>query len=247
MEVQRKREARRRKQAKERAAARLQKTEVDPVPGRQHIEVQTDVYVSFRSILAVTLPTIHSRVALASLCSSSSSLIFIVLVSWTIPTLKRAHTITHTYERVHSHAHHYAHTQLEELTDRVEEVDMAVQTDPFLDRAPDPVFIPAKTGVDAHTQIADGELFDFDLEARPVLEVLVGKTMEQAMMEVLEGESCLCHSSFSRSLSLVQFSFTSTFTNSHFHAAPFLACLQRRNSTVFAITSLNSRSCETLS
>lgn len=77
---------------------------------------------------------------------------------------------------------------LEELTDRVEETDIAVQTDPFLDRAPDPVFIPAKTGIDAETQIEDGELFDFDLESKPVLEVLVGKTIEQAMMEVMEEE-----------------------------------------------------------
>jgi TolA-binding protein len=77
---------------------------------------------------------------------------------------------------------------LEELTDRVEEADIAVQTDPFLDRAPDPVYIPAKTGVDAETQILDGELFDFDLEAQPILEVLVGKTMEQSLMEVMEEE-----------------------------------------------------------
>lgn len=63
-----------------------------------------------------------------------------------------------------------------------------MQTDPFLDRAPDPVYIPAKTGVDAETQIQDGELFDFDLESKPILEVLVGKTIEQAMMEVMEEE-----------------------------------------------------------
>lgn len=34
-----------------------------------------------------------------------------------------------------------------------------------------------------HTQ-----LFNFDLEVRPILEVLVGKTMEQALLEVAEEE-----------------------------------------------------------
>lgn len=32
------------------------------------------------------------------------------------------------------------------------------------------------------------QLFDFDLEVEPVLEVLVGKTVEQALTEVLEEE-----------------------------------------------------------
>ncbi len=32
------------------------------------------------------------------------------------------------------------------------------------------------------------QLFDFDREVRPLLEVLVGKTLEQAMMEVMEEE-----------------------------------------------------------
>merc|ERR1712125_133624 len=48
--------------------------------------------------------------------------------------------------------------------------------------------MPAKIGVDIDTQIEDGDLFDFDVEVEPVLEVLVGKTLEQSMMEVLEEE-----------------------------------------------------------
>jgi hypothetical protein len=32
------------------------------------------------------------------------------------------------------------------------------------------------------------QLFDFDLEVQPVLEVLVGKTVEQTLIEVLEEE-----------------------------------------------------------
>ena len=43
-------------------------------------------------------------------------------------------------------------------SDRVEEVDVDVQTDAFLDRPPSPLFIPAKTGVDKATQILEGEV-----------------------------------------------------------------------------------------
>lgn len=32
------------------------------------------------------------------------------------------------------------------------------------------------------------QLFDFDVEVQPVLQVLVGKTIEQALLEVLEEE-----------------------------------------------------------
>ena len=32
------------------------------------------------------------------------------------------------------------------------------------------------------------QLFDFDIEVRPLLEVLVGKTVEQALVEVMEEE-----------------------------------------------------------
>lgn len=77
---------------------------------------------------------------------------------------------------------------LEELTDRVEEADIWTQTDAFLDRPPTPLYIPAKTGIDAATQILEGELFDFDIEVKPILEVLVGKTVEQSLLEVMEEE-----------------------------------------------------------
>jgi hypothetical protein len=77
---------------------------------------------------------------------------------------------------------------LEELTERTVEFEAETQTDFLLDRPPSPLFMPAKIGVDVETQIEDGELFDFDVECEPVLEVLVGKTLEQSMMEVLEEE-----------------------------------------------------------
>merc|ERR1719337_464321 len=77
---------------------------------------------------------------------------------------------------------------LEELTERTVEFEAETQTDFLLDRPPSPLFMPAKIGVDIDTQIEDGDLFDFDMEVEPVLEVLVGKTLEQSMMEVLEEE-----------------------------------------------------------
>ena len=79
-------------------------------------------------------------------------------------------------------------TYLEELTDRQTEFEAEVQTDFLLDRPSTPLFMPAKSGEDRSTQIEEGELFDFDTEVEPILEVLVGKTLERSMMEVLEEE-----------------------------------------------------------
>jgi radial spoke head protein 3 len=77
---------------------------------------------------------------------------------------------------------------LEELTDRPVETEAATQTDVLLDKPPLPLFVPDKSGIDADTQVDVGELFDFDLEVAPILEVLVGKTLELSMLEVLEEE-----------------------------------------------------------
>ncbi|KAI9223093.1 radial spoke 3 [Blastocladiella britannica] len=75
---------------------------------------------------------------------------------------------------------------LEELGDTVPEANVATQTDAFLDRAPSPLYIPAKSGIDAATQILEGDLFDFDEEVEPLLEVLVGKTLDRARAEVVQ-------------------------------------------------------------
>lgn len=47
---------------------------------------------------------------------------------------------------------------LEEISDRIIEVDGECQTDEFLDRPPTPLFIPAKSGKDVATQIEKGEV-----------------------------------------------------------------------------------------
>ena len=103
-----------------------------------------------------------------------------------VQTLKRASTPEPIDGRRHMDIQTDAY--LEELTDTVPEAEISTQTDAFLDRPPTPRFIPMKTGVDAETQIESGEIFDFDLEVEPILEVLVGKTLEQGLMEVLEEE-----------------------------------------------------------
>lgn len=51
---------------------------------------------------------------------------------------------------------------------------------------PTPDFKPLPPGVDVATQIDDLELFDFQLEVEPILQVLVGKTVEQAQIELRE-------------------------------------------------------------
>ncbi|XP_060089063.1 radial spoke head protein 3 homolog B-like [Heteronotia binoei] len=121
VELQKQREAHRKALARKRAKEQLQTRTPDPLEGRRHISVQTELY-------------------------------------------------------------------LEELADRIVEVDVECQTDAFLDRPATPLFIPAKSGRDVATQILEGELFDFDIEVRPMLEVLVGKTIEQALLEVMEEE-----------------------------------------------------------
>jgi hypothetical protein len=62
------------------------------------------------------------------------------------------------------------------------------QTDEFLPEPPPEQYQPQKTGIDESTQVEDGELFIFDFEVEPILEVLINKTLEQSIMEV-EGEN----------------------------------------------------------
>jgi hypothetical protein len=62
------------------------------------------------------------------------------------------------------------------------------QTDEFSGRPQSPEYIPRKTGVDRSTQVDDvRELFDFDAEVAPILEVIIHKTLEQSLFE-LSGE-----------------------------------------------------------
>jgi len=48
--------------------------------------------------------------------------------------------------------------------------------------------VSEKVGVDATTEIGEGELFDFDEEVTPILESLIGRTLQQALTEVIHEE-----------------------------------------------------------
>ena len=68
----------------------------------------------------------------------------------------------------------------------VDTYDAENQTDELIPR-PFLPYIPAKIGVDTGTQVEEDELrmlFDFDEEVKPLLEVLVTKTIEQALFEL---------------------------------------------------------------
>lgn len=50
---------------------------------------------------------------------------------------------------------------LEALSEFVEDAEVECQTDKFLDRPPSPLFVPAKSGEDAGTQIYEGDVSVF--------------------------------------------------------------------------------------
>ena len=61
-----------------------------------------------------------------------------------------------------------------------------MQTDVFQPKPPTPKYAPKKTGIDKITQIEDYELFEYDVEVQPILDVLLNKSIEQATLEVEE-------------------------------------------------------------
>jgi len=76
---------------------------------------------------------------------------------------------------------------LEEITDRPIEIDtistVKVRND---DRPPSPIFVPQPRGIDMSTQVEDKDLFDFDVEVEPILQAIVGNTLEKSLAEVIE-------------------------------------------------------------
>ena len=61
-----------------------------------------------------------------------------------------------------------------------------VQTDVFKEKPKSPTYVPKKTGRDVSTQIEDNELFSFDREVTPIIDVIVTKTLEQSIVEIEE-------------------------------------------------------------
>lgn len=59
------------------------------------------------------------------------------------------------------------------------------QTDEFVPLPPPADYIPRKTGIDVYTQVEDQrDLFEFDSEVKPMVNVIVKKTIEQALFEL---------------------------------------------------------------
>ncbi|CAD8193463.1 unnamed protein product [Paramecium pentaurelia] len=75
----------------------------------------------------------------------------------------------------------------EDLTDLPDD-ESKIKPDYYIDRPPTPEYKPLPKGIDVETQIESYEpdLFDYILEVEPVLQVLVGKSVEQARMELIE-------------------------------------------------------------
>jgi hypothetical protein len=76
--------------------------------------------------------------------------------------------------------------ELDDHHNMVNEFDL--EPDFLVDRAPDAIYIPNPEGDDKATQIFEGDplLFDFENEVEPILQVLVGKSIELARIEVIE-------------------------------------------------------------
>lgn len=73
-------------------------------------------------------------------------------------------------------------------TIKPEQATTVCQTDEFHKRPPTPPYIPKKTGIDSATQVEDYELFDFDREVTPIVDVIITKTLEQSRLEIEQEE-----------------------------------------------------------
>ena len=63
-----------------------------------------------------------------------------------------------------------------------------IEPDYYIDRPPSATYVPDEEGTDQAIQVHnyDPDLFDYNLEVEPILQVLVGKALEQARIEVIE-------------------------------------------------------------
>ena len=85
-------------------------------------------------------------------------------------------------ERVHQGIDIYKNLVEEEK--KIVTADLGIQSDDIDYTEKEKKFIPQKLGKDISTQILDGELFNFDKDVQPLLTVVVGKTLEQSLLEI---------------------------------------------------------------
>lgn len=78
---------------------------------------------------------------------------------------------------------------IQQTESRPQKKPLETQTDEFIPRPDTPEYVPAKVGVDIGTQVEDvRDLFDFDTEVFPIVEVIVQKTLDQALFELSSEE-----------------------------------------------------------
>uniref|UniRef100_A0A1B0BQ85 Radial spoke head protein 3 homolog n=1 Tax=Glossina palpalis gambiensis TaxID=67801 RepID=A0A1B0BQ85_9MUSC len=73
---------------------------------------------------------------------------------------------------------------IEEITTRSPEIVLVDQSELFLEKPPLAPYVPFNVSVDASTEIADDELFHFEAEVQPIIEVLVDHTIDLSVIEV---------------------------------------------------------------
>lgn len=66
--------------------------------------------------------------------------------------------------------------------------EVEVQTDPLPPKEQEKFEWPAYTGIEVGTQIEDNDLFNFDKEVKPLVQIIVSKIIEESRREVLEEE-----------------------------------------------------------
>lgn len=81
------------------------------------------------------------------------------------------------------------HLYLEEQKENAGEMKtVGTQADKFAPRAKPKPFVPPKRGFDCGVQVDMKYTFNFDLNVKPIVEVIVQKTLEQALMETQHEE-----------------------------------------------------------
>lgn len=99
-------------------------------------------------------------------------------------TRKRLEDEEQQYERERELEHQNDWEELDDFENMADEAEL--EPDYYIDKPPTPVFMENEKGVDQEVQVNDKELYDFELEVEPILQVLIGKACENARVEVIE-------------------------------------------------------------
>jgi Radial spoke protein 3 len=104
------------------------------------------------------------------------------------PKLETTSEIHASIRVVKTHEPVPLHLYLEEQAEPIKVSTESTQTDAFLPAEPEAPYIPPKMGFDVGTQVQTEDIFNFDREAEPLLDEIVMKTIDQALVEVRQEE-----------------------------------------------------------